>query len=372
MLAVAGAGKTYWICHELDVTKRNLIIAYTHQNIKNIKNELRSAHGKIPQNTTVMTFHSFVYQCFLCPYEKVILEHFSIKQFERNGLTMDNPPAQRIKRKNKWISNPLYKPDHTFEHYVKFNSYYCDHITKLIIKANTRQNKLINRAVKSIGMFFDCIYVDEFQDFREYDFALLEKIIKKCKGFVAVGDYYQHSVNAKNNTGKPLKIGIRDVTYAEYLDFLKSLKLDVDTETLKKTRRCPQTICEFVNEKLNIIISAENKHHGTVKFICEDKDIINVLSDPHIMKLVYSEASKYNFVCLNWGYSKGDTYPAVCVILTESFSSIGSKDFSCTHGKIGRSTINKLYVAMTRTKGDLYLIAKTDFDRVKLPYLKFP
>ena len=34
MLAVAGAGKTYHICHEIQPDKRNLIVAFTHANIK--------------------------------------------------------------------------------------------------------------------------------------------------------------------------------------------------------------------------------------------------------------------------------------------------------------------------------------------------
>lgn len=36
ILAVAGAGKTYHICHEIDPTKRNLILAFTHENIHNL------------------------------------------------------------------------------------------------------------------------------------------------------------------------------------------------------------------------------------------------------------------------------------------------------------------------------------------------
>ena len=40
ILAVAGAGKTYHICHTIDPTKRNLILAFTHENIFNIQKEL--------------------------------------------------------------------------------------------------------------------------------------------------------------------------------------------------------------------------------------------------------------------------------------------------------------------------------------------
>ena len=48
ILAVAGAGKTYYICHEIDPTKRNLILAFTHENIHNIQKELCDAHGCVP------------------------------------------------------------------------------------------------------------------------------------------------------------------------------------------------------------------------------------------------------------------------------------------------------------------------------------
>lgn len=47
ILAVAGAGKTYHICHKIDPTKRNLIIAFTHENIHNIQKELCDAHGGV-------------------------------------------------------------------------------------------------------------------------------------------------------------------------------------------------------------------------------------------------------------------------------------------------------------------------------------
>ena len=36
ILAVAGAGKTYHICHNINPDKKNLILAFTHENIYNI------------------------------------------------------------------------------------------------------------------------------------------------------------------------------------------------------------------------------------------------------------------------------------------------------------------------------------------------
>lgn len=81
ILAVAGAGKTYYICHEIDPTKRNLILAFTHENIHNIQKELCDAHGCVPELTTVSTFDSFVYHQMILPYEPSIAEHFGCPKF---------------------------------------------------------------------------------------------------------------------------------------------------------------------------------------------------------------------------------------------------------------------------------------------------
>ena len=81
ILAVAGAGKTYYICHKIDPNKRNLILAFTHENIYNIQKELCDAHGGVPKLTMVSTFDSFVYHNFVLPYEPSIVEHFGIPGF---------------------------------------------------------------------------------------------------------------------------------------------------------------------------------------------------------------------------------------------------------------------------------------------------
>ena len=47
ILAVAGAGKTYHICHSIDPNKKNLILGFTHENIHNIMDELIDAYGQV-------------------------------------------------------------------------------------------------------------------------------------------------------------------------------------------------------------------------------------------------------------------------------------------------------------------------------------
>ena len=58
-----------------------------------------------------------------------------------------------------------------------------------------------------------------------------------------------------------------------------------------------------------------------------------------------------------------------CVILTESFDQLTNEGF--TVGGIPISTINKLYVAMTRSKGNLYLMSAKSFKKIKRDYLHY-
>ena len=78
-------------------------------------------------------------------------------------------------------------------------------------------------------------------------------------------------------------------------------------------------------------------------------------------------SKKYSFNAVNWSYSKGDTYNAVCVILTDKVADLQNESFDVSMLK--EITKNKLYVAITRTKGDLYFVKKEVFDTIKELYL---
>ena len=94
---------------------------------------------------------------------------------------------------------------------------------------------------------------------------------------------------------------------------------------------------------------------------------LKIKDDDSIVKLIYKEANKYNFKVVNWSYSKGGTFDSVCIILTDTFENIDDEEFFCD--KLSKITINKLYVALTRTKGNLYIIKQSDFKKAKTKYL---
>ena len=113
-----------------------------------------------------------------------------------------------------------------------------------------------------------------------------------------------------------------------------------------------------------ISITSNGDHCGAVKWI--DNDPSSVLNDDRIIKLVFREAGKHSFPALNWSYSKGDTVDSACVILTDGLDNLDSDKFNPDGVK--PSTLNKLYVAMTRSQGDLYLIKASTFKKFQERY----
>ena len=91
------------------------------------------------------------------------------------------------------------------------------------------------------------------------------------------------------------------------------------------------------------------------------------MDDDRIIKLVFQEAGKYSFTALNWSYSKGDTVDSACVILTDGLDNLDSDKFN--PDRIRPSTLNKLYVAMTRSRGDLYLMKASTFKKIRDSYI---
>jgi len=224
----------------------------------------------------------------------------------------------------------------------------------------------VKRAVARLNLFYDSVLIDEFQDFRQHDYELVMAFAKQLNSVMLVGDYHQHSVSAANNSGKPFKKQKRDVGYSEFISELQSAGFNVDTTTLNKSRRCSAEVCDFVSKKLGISISSYDEHEGSVIWV--DDLATKILDNGQILKLVFKESDKYSFRALNWSYSKGDTVNAACVILTDKLEHLDNDCFSIQG--ISASTINKLYVAMTRSRRNLYLMKASTFKKVKNLYIK--
>lgn len=358
ILAVAGSGKTYTLCNSINPGERNLIIGFTHQNLDNIIKELLEKFKKIPDATIICTFDSFVYNNFILPFEHSITSFFSEDKFSSKGITLKDPPkilAFENYTKSKKVFNEEYYSKNNIFHYVdpKTDCYYNSTTSELAIYC---KKIIIERAINRLMRFFDKIYIDEFQDFRKFDYKLICEISKRFPSILLVGDYYQHSVLGDNNSGAPfVKSKKRVILYEEFIKDLEKLGFSVDTKSLNKSRRCSKEVCQFVKENLKINIESEGINNGKVIYVTEE-DAYKILKDDTIVKLTYNKSNTYPFKARNRSYSKGDTYDNVCVILTDTVTNEDTQKLEIDSGE--STTKNKLYVALTRTSGNLYIMTQ--------------
>ena len=366
ILAVAGAGKTYTLCNCLNSNERNMILAFTNRNIYNIQRELIKQYGTIPNYTKVMTFHSFIYQFGIQPFLPSIFKFFKNKPLKIEGISLKEPPPQFKNDR----PNPYYIKKDQLGHYIdKNNKFFCCRLSELILYLNEKSKKdekFIHKITSRFMMFFDNILIDEFQYFRINDYNFLMLFLKQINNVTLVGDYYQHSVSGQNNHGKPFTNKIN--SYEKYIQLLQDNKFYTDTTTLVNSRRCSSNICDFVNSKLNIPIESAKINTGSIsKVLAENID--NILSNNSIKKLILQNPpnGNYSFNYISWGNSKGDTYDNTCVILTDETDDILEDTFEVKN--ISQVIRNKLYVALTRSKGDVYIIQKKLFDSVKNNYI---
>ena len=366
ILAVAGAGKTYHICHAINPEKRSLILAFTHENVANIQRELIDAFGTIPELTTISTFDSFVYHNFILPYEPSIGAYFGCAQFASKGITMIDPPPRLVKSGGgKMIPNRGYVAKDRLPHYIDSGlRYYCATLSELALQVKYGDGTLVGRVAKRLSLFYDDVYIDEFQDYREHNYDLIVSLSKALDNVTLVGDYYQHSVSGQNNTGRPFAKGKAEIGCQEFLGKLKKEGFEIDVTSLGKSRRCAPAVCSFVSEKLDIQILSSGNNEGEVIWVEDDPDAI--LANDKIIKLVYNNSDRYSFRAVNWSYSKGDTMDSTCVILTDGFEKLAEEKFSPE--AMPRQTINKLYVALTRSRGDVYLMRASVFKTVRDRY----
>ena len=154
ILAVAGAGKTYTICNSVNPENKNLILAFTHENIHNINSELIKQFGKVPELTNVMTYDAFLYRYILCPFEPTILKCFGKTDFVKKGITTKKPPERTLVIKGKRVPNRAYKKKEEFEHYETNGRYYCDTLAELVLYVKEDKHKLIAKVAKYVNMFY--------------------------------------------------------------------------------------------------------------------------------------------------------------------------------------------------------------------------
>jgi len=341
IFAVAGSGKTARIIEKLELNKRSLIITYTENNYKNLKIRIIRKFGFFPENIKLYTYFTFLYSFCYKP--------FLSRTLKAKGISWEIPSRYLKKDIGSLAPNYSYFMDRN-------RKLYSNRIAKLLEQMQI-QKEVIDRLEK----YVDNLFIDEIQDFGGHDFNLLKFITKSNINITFVGDFYQHTFDTSKdgNTNKNIH-----KEYEKYKLLFQKMGLIVDTESLKKSYRCSPDTCNFVSTKLDIYIESDKDDKTNILYVDDEEEADRIFRDNNIVKLFYQNSTKYSCYSNNWGKSKGeDHYEDVCIVLNPTTLGKYTKDKLL---ELNPQTKNKLYVACTRTRGNLYFISEKMYKKFKI------
>jgi DNA helicase-2/ATP-dependent DNA helicase PcrA len=331
VLAVAGSGKTRQIIESIDMNERVLILTYTVANCENLKKRIVERFGYMPMNVHVHTYISFLHGFCFRPFLQ--------DRFKTKGVIFQAGP-QHVGGLRRFISPSRYLYNNRLYKFVK------DEVG-------------VSNLLERFERFYDRICIDEVQDFAGHDFDLVEDLAGFGGQLLCVGDYFQYTYDTSRDG---LKNANLHNTYDGYIRRFENKGFLVDTTSLGNSYRCSPSVCNVVNS-LGIEIHSHRDVVTDVIRITNSEDIIEVCSSSNIINLFYERSDKYPINSMNWAKSKGiDHFNDVCVVLNN-----GTRNYwnSNSLEQLNDRTKRKLYVALTRTKGTLYIV---DESMVRLAY----
>jgi len=326
VLAVAGSGKTTHLVENLDAARRTLVLTYTEQNLRNLREKIKARFGHLPPGIAVMTYFTFLYSTCFRPIN-------GLKRRCKGINFVDQAPIGRFNQ-----NQPQYYFDPSGRLYV-------GRAAKLLCARG-----YLLEIRERLERFFDSVYVDEVQDFAGHDFGLLMEMAQFKISLLMVGDFRQHTYDTSRDGAK--FANLHD-DYEKYLKHFIDAGVRVDTETLGRSWRCSTTVARFVTEQLGIPMESRSERVARICLIedAESADAIRHRSD--VVKLFFKQHDQHSCYSQNWGASKGeDHYDEVCVVMTKAAWTKLKKE---SLRELAPSTLNKLYVALTRARGDVYL-----------------
>lgn len=339
IFAVAGSGKTRRLISELDLQKRVLLLTYTDNNEAELRRRIINKFGYLPENVTVATYFTFLNSF---AYRPLLQERLRTK-----GISFESPSAYSSSR--PLLSRARYVDNASRVYHARMAK---------VLDAMGCIPELQNR----LERYFDKIFVDEVQDFGGHDFDLLIHLVSSNIGVLLVGDFYQHTYSTSFDGNVNAKL---HDNYERYRSRFEKAGLSVDLTSLVASHRCSTTVCSFIREHIGIDIHPAVERVTEVLVIRDAAQAQALHASPATVKLFYQEHERYACYSQNWGASKGlDHYNDVCVILNTTTW----KNFNA--GGLGNATAitrNKLYVALSRARGNLYVLPDTLFRKFKLP-----
>ncbi|HEX5673235.1 MAG TPA: hypothetical protein VFX75_03430, partial [Nitrososphaeraceae archaeon] len=261
ILAVAGSGKTTHILNQLDEENRHLIVTYTRENIRNLKNGIERKFNYFPENIKLYSFFEFLYSFCYKP--------FRARLDDPNGICWDAATFATLKI-------PLNNKAHFF---TRDGRIYHNRLSKYLF-----YHSLESRINQRIDKYFDQFHIDEIQDFGGYDFDFLMSFSKLNTHLNWVGDFYQHTYDTSRDANKNKSL---HSTLKGYLKRFSDVGIEIDQKTLLKSWRCSKSLTDFISKNLEINIETHKKEDTEVRYIDDQNEVDIIIQDNSIIKLFY-------------------------------------------------------------------------------------
>lgn len=329
VFAVAGSGKTTHIIDNLTADKRSLIVTYTNANCDNLhKKIIKKFSGKWPENITLLTYFTFLYRFCFRP--------FLSDEYMTSGVIYE-------RNSNKFAKQT------DLDYYMTRNRYLYSNRLGFFME----QCGIVDNIRDRIKKYFDEFVIDEVQDIAGRDFCFLERLMGTDVNMLFVGDFYQHTFDTSRDGN--VNKNLFDDRAAYEARFIQN-GFVLDNTTLTNSWRCSRNVCDYIRQNLGIsIFSHRSAEENTlVQYITNAEQIAAIFKDKQITKLHYQNGAKAGEGHENWGESKGeDHHQDVCVLLngtTARKRAIGQLI------ELPTSTKNRLYVALSRARGNVFLV----------------
>ena len=356
-LGVAGSGKTNRLIDRLDTQERFLIVTYTINNLNNLKERICKKFGGVPGNIHLMSYFSFLHSFCFRPQLALSSKITGINHF--SGRI---PPIKGVTKKR--ISYYLDNNRRLYGKRIAQLLVNDDDISELSDGAVVRRGSLLQSIKVRLEKYYDEFLLDEVQDLDGHDFNFITKILDAKISFFMVGDFYQHTFStSRDGTTNVNLYG----NYDAYVNRLRKAGLSVDDMSMTKSHRCANKVCQLVEEKLGINMKSGADHEADViRITIDSSEAKDVVKNDEIIKLFYQKSHSYECRSDNWGNAKGRQYKRVCVVLNQP-----AKKLIEEGKKLKPVSRNKLYVALTRSSGNVYLLSE-DSEALKATKLNPP
>ena len=329
IFAVAGSGKTTHIVNSLSRDKRSLIITYTIANYENLQRKiLKKFDGDWPDNIVLMRYFSFLYSFCYKP--------FLADDVKARGIIYETNKSRYARQRDR-------------SYYITKNGFLYSNRLSLLLETQQVIGDIQNRIMR----YFDEFIVDEVQDIAGRDFNFLEWIMDTDVNQLYVGDFYQHTFDTSRDGGVNSTLFNSKPKYEKRFT---DKGFVCDNTSLINSWRCSPTVCQFITDNLGIEIHSNRTEddNTNILLVNDPRQVQHIIADRKIIKLHYQKGASFGVSHLNWGETKGeDKYNDVCVCLNKTTANAFAAGnlFS-----LKPATRNKLYVAITRAHGNVYLI----------------